>query len=362
MIRVTCPGKLILCGEHAAVYGRPALVAAAGMPLVARMGPGRGPGVALEVPQLGIAEAVPWSAIADYSRAARAAWDDFAAAPSPDTFARVRGEDPAHLVKVALGETLEELGREEPPPLHLFLRSELPLGSGFGSSAAAAVAIVAGLLAWLGEAAPPERLLRLALEAERRQHGSPSGIDTTTIVHGGVLALRRSGGDLDVERVEAPAEGLLSRFQAYGSGTPAESTGAVVAAVGAWGAAHPERFARVLDALEAATLRLRGQVALATEDPADVLDAIRSAERGLEELGVVPAATRERVRAVEAAGGAAKISGAGASTGSGGGTLLVYHPDPERLERIPELAALPRYRAALGAPGARVEITHEETP
>lgn len=330
-------------------------MAAAGLPLVAELRAGDEPGVRLDVPQLGIAERVSWAEIARYSKAARKAWEEYAAAPSPGAFARVRGDDPAHLVKVALGETLEELGREEPPGLRLFLRSELPLGSGFGSSAAAAVAIVRGLLTWLDEAAPSERVLRLALEAERRQHGKPSGIDTTTVVHGGVLALRRVGSELAVEPVAAPASGLLSRLRAYGTGTPAESTGAVVAAVAAWGASHPARFAAVLDDLEAATRGLRVELEREVEDPASTLEAFRACHRGLQELGVVPDAVGAVVATVEAAGGAAKISGAGAATGPGGGTLLVYHPHPEVLERVPELTTLPRYRAPLGVPGVAIE-------
>jgi mevalonate kinase len=337
-------------------------VAAAGLPLVAELLAGDKSGVRLDVPQLGIAERVSWAEIVAYARAARFAWEEYAAAPSPGAFARVRGEDPAHLVKVALGETLEELGREEAPGLWLHLRSELPLGSGFGSSAAAAVAIVTGLLAWLGEATPSARVLRLALEAERRQHGKPSGIDATTVVHGGVLSLRRAGDELVVQPVSAPATGLLARLQVYGTGTPAESTGAVVATVAAWGASHPERFAAVLDALEAATRGLRTELEREIEDPASTLEAFRACHRGLQELGVVPEPVAAVVAAVEAAGGAAKISGAGAATGDGGGTLLVYHPDPEALETQPELARLPRYRAPLGAPGATVEIAVEEVP
>ncbi|MDX1997121.1 MAG: hypothetical protein SF066_05330 [Thermoanaerobaculia bacterium] len=330
-------------------------MAAAGLPLVAELRAGGGREVRLDVPQLGIAERVSWAEIAAYTQAARVAWEAYAAAPSADAFSRVRGDDSAHLVKVALGETWEELGGEVPPGLHLLLRSELPLGSGFGSSAAAAVAIVQGLLAWLGEAAPRERVLRLALEAERRQHGKPSGIDTTTVVYGGVLALRRVGTKLVVDPVVASPTGLLSRLRIYGTGTPAEATGAVVAAVAEWGASHPERFAAVLDEIEGATQHLRTELERDREDAAVTLDALRACHRGLQELGVVPAPVAAVVAAVEAAGGAGKISGAGAATGSGGGTLLVYHPHPEALETQPELARLPRYRAPLGAPGVAIE-------
>lgn len=85
-----------------------------------------------------------------------------------------------------------------------------------------------------------------------------------------------------------------------------------------------------------------------------MIELLRAAEAALEELGVVPEGVRERVRAVEAAGGAAKISGAGALSGSAAGTLLAYHPDPDLLGRLPALA-LPRYPVHLGAAGLRRE-------
>jgi hypothetical protein len=48
-------------------------------------------------------------------------------------------------------------------------------------------------------------------------------------------------------------------------------------------------------------------------------DLVRRAEAALEELGVVTGSVREAIRAIEARGGAAKVSGAGAATGTGAG-------------------------------------------
>jgi mevalonate kinase len=85
--------------------------------------------------------------------------------------------------------------------------------------------------------------------------------------------------------------------------------------------------------------------------------AVRSFQAWLESLGVVPEPVRRRIRQIEAAGGAAKISGAGASRGPGAGSILVYHPEPDVL-RSPSFDALlgdwRRLDLGLGAPGAQL--------
>jgi hypothetical protein len=61
------------------------------------------------------------------------------------------------------------------------------------------------------------------------------------------------------------------------------------------------------------------------------------------------------VRSIEAAGGSAKISGAGALTGPAAGCLLVYWPDGEPGDTPGGLREYPRQDVVLGADGFRVE-------
>ncbi len=107
--------------------------------------------------------------------------------------------------------------------------------------------------------------------------------------------------------------------------------------------------------MEAVTRALRAEIESSGEDPAAPLPLLREQQACLEELGVVPAAVRDLVRAVEAAGGAAKISGAGSLSGPGAGCLLVYHPEPGEIERLGLLRALRHHPVHLGAPGFRRE-------
>lgn len=361
-VEVSAPGKLILMGEHAAVYGRPALVAAIDLRLTARLSPlpSQKPGeVRLDLPGLGHQEDTTWDALRAYARAARERWSRYAEHPAPAVFQEVRGKDPAHVVKIALGEAAEDLGREALETLQgawLRIESGLPVGSGFGSSAAAATAVVAAVLAFAGggsaaEDPDPKHIARLALEVERRQHGLPSGVDGATVLQGGVLwARRRAAGDLEIERIEVRSD-LLRRLRVYDTGTPAEPTGAVVAAVRALREGDPGRHERALDRMEAATRALRSELEREAADPDRSLHLIREHEACLEDLGVVPGEVRSLVRRVESAGGAAKISGAGSLSGPGAGSLLVYHPDPERVARWEFLRPFPFYPVHLGAPG-----------
>jgi mevalonate kinase len=360
--RASAPGKLILIGEHAVVYGRPALVAALDLRALVEIEHSDEPGVGIELPGVGVSTRVSWDGLVDYASGRAAAWSAFAANPAAAGFAAVRGEDPAHLVKVALGETAAfALDRDgDPrdlaglPAVTLTLDSDVPIGAGFGSSAAAAVAVVGGLLAHLGLRPERRHVDRLALEVERRQHGLPSGVDHATALGGGVLWARSREGGMDVAAARLEP-GPLSRLRVYDSGPPAETTGEVVAAVRDWMERNPGTGASTLDAMERCTRALREQLSRPHEDAAAVLAAMREGQRCLERIGAVPPSVRQVVARVEEAGGAAKISGAGALSGNGAGGFLVYHPDPPRLDEFEFPPGFRRHRVALGAPGLRID-------
>ena len=352
-VTVTAPGKLILMGEHAAVYGRPALIAAVDLWMHVSIAPRTSTGVALHLPDLDHEEVTDWPSIQDYTNRVRQRWKQYQRQPDAQGFAHMRGTDPAHLVKVALGEVTAFLGAKNLPPIHVEIQSEQPIGAGFGSSAAVAVATVRALRLALNAEADDDTLRDLAMEVERRQHGSPSGIDPATVQHGGLLWAEKHRGALQFTPV-APRSPLLKQFGVYQTGTPNESTGTVVDAVREWGEANAAAFASTLDAMEAATRALRDVLSSDQEQPERTIDLIQTFERGLETLGVVPGPVQTLIRAVEARGGAAKISGAGALSGTGAGSLLAYHPNPEKLRSV--LGHLPSYAVSLGVTGIRQEV------
>jgi mevalonate kinase len=354
-VRVSVPGKLILIGEHAVVYGRPALAAAIDRRLTVTLGPGGPGGVSLSLPGLAHAEKTSWPAIAEHAERSFAAWARFDSEPTAD-FSAVRGTEAAHLVKVALGAALSRsaFSPRELPNAEIAITSNLPVGSGFGSSAAAAVGVLAAFEAALGMASPGrEALLAAALDVERCQHGRPSGIDTETVVRGGLVWAERT-----IEHPErlsfgtlAAASPLLSAIAVYDTGRPRESTGEVVAAVRRGRDRDPLRFADILDRFERATRAFRAEI----ENPAGtserLIRSVREAQACLEAMGAVPEAVVRRVRAIEAAGGAAKISGAGAASGEAAGSVLVIAPEP-----LDALAGWTRREVALGAHGLQIEV------
>lgn len=354
---VSTPGKLILMGEHAAVYGHPALVAAVDPRLKVTVRRRSDRVVRIELAQIGHETETDWSAVLELTRRARAAWMEWAEDPARTAWSGPPGDDPGRLVELACGETATWLGLDGGPGLTVRVDSRLPPGAGLGSSAALAVGVSAALLEALGAGPTEEALAAIALEVERRQHGTPSGVDATAVLRGGVLWVgREDDGRLAVERVPArPAS--LRRFQVFQSGAPAEPTGAVVAAVRRRLAAEPAPVERALDAIRAATEAFRRELLLEERqaDPERLRDIVRQGEAALEELGVVPEAARRTIRRIEQEGGAAKISGAGALSGDGAGAVIVYHPEPERIERWRFLSSWTPFRARLGAKGLRPE-------
>jgi mevalonate kinase len=361
------PGKAILFGEHAAVYGRPALIAALGLRVRIDATVIEGPDVHLDLPALDYRDSHSWTEILAYTAEKRQQWQAYAAAPSPESFQQVKGERLAHAALIALGEAAAALP-QPPPGLRIRVESAIPIGSGFGSSAAVAVGLVAAVLQVGGTPVEPSagtllhgvrfpgELRRLSLEAERRQHGTPSGIDHATVIQGGLVLAEKPPGEDDfvLSPIAAPAE-ILHNFRLYQTGTPQESTGEVVAAVRALKNRHPDRVEEALDRIEAATRDFAVELTRAHSLRGAVVPLVRQCERGLETLGVVPWEVCDIIRQIEEAGGAAKISGAGALSGPGAGSVLVYHPQPETLAEWEFLSPWSPIDAPLGDVGIRQE-------
>ncbi|MFO8232376.1 MAG: hypothetical protein R6U20_06900 [Longimonas sp.] len=346
---VRAPAKLILMGEHAVVYQRPALVASLGLWMHATITPRSTSGVTLHITNWNHTETTDWSTVRAYADEVRDRWHSYAAHPSAKTFAQLRSTDPTHLIKVALGEAARAAD-VEPQPLALRVQSDQPVGAGFGSSAALGVAVARAYLEAHSAPFTHDLLFDIALDIERRQHGTPSGVDPATILRGGLLWAESENDALHWHSVKARAP-VLSDIRIFHTGAPNESTGAVVDAVRTRRADDPDAFESIIDRIEDATRALRDLLSAPDVSPSALVDLLQEGEACLEALGVVPPAIRHHIRQIEAHGGAAKISGAGALTDPHAGSLIAYHPNPNT-DLWDSLSSFSSFNAPLCVKGA----------
>ncbi|MCJ7549580.1 MAG: mevalonate kinase [Anaerolineae bacterium] len=150
-IERSASGKIILCGEHSVVYGRPAI-------------------------------AVPVSTMRAYARIDPAPTGSGLQIHALDLQQKLTLKDAGNEHPLALGTrlVLEHLMATEPDAI-LTLRSDLPIASGLGSGASVAAAAARALGAALGTELSPDVISQIAYEVEKIHHGNPSGIDNTVI-------------------------------------------------------------------------------------------------------------------------------------------------------------------------------------
>jgi mevalonate kinase len=164
MTTSSAPGKIILYGEHAVVYGRPALaVPVTQVEATATVSATSRTGIWIEAPDIGLAS--------ELSRLA-----------------------PVHPLAAVINRVFSALPAPVSPPIFkengggsggvtIRITSTIPVASGLGSGAAVSVAIIRALSAFLGQPLPDERVSALAYEVEKLHHGTPSGIDNTVVTY-----------------------------------------------------------------------------------------------------------------------------------------------------------------------------------
>ncbi len=214
-----------------------------------------------------------------------------------------------------------------PSPGELGSRSDLPVGAGMGSSAAIVAATTILFETLLKRVKSPEERLDRVRFCERLKHGKAGPIDASSVVYGGLIRVENGqtgpqSQTLDKDHSLVSGDGWYWVLH----GRPASGTGECVSAVAA---AHGQDTA-LWDDFAACTKAFEDSL-LSGGDP-DA--AITQNQRLLEHIGVVPDATKDFVKAVEEAGGAAKVCGAGAVRGDKGGTLLVRLDDKNAMSAL----------------------------
>ena len=332
--QASAPGKLILSGEHAVVYGRPALVAAVNQRVYAAVQP-HAENWLVSYEGWDAAAARSVEELSELCVRLDTAYEQFLEGALPIT--EVVGS-PMNLLQYALGVTLAE-ARAETDCGRMHLEGEIPIGSGMGSSAACILALCAALDDALGRAFDPESLRKRVDRTEAMQHGKPSGVDAHTCLHGGMHVF--AGGK--ARRVDMHEKNLLL----VDTGAPASSTGECVMQVA-------DRFSQSALWVDFEAVTARMEQALIEVDHDALRDAVRLNHRLLVEIGVVPQPVGAFVEQVESAGGAAKLCGAGAVRGTAGGILWVTGLDTDLLNSLAGTAGFTTMETTLDLEGVRV--------
>ncbi|MDZ7315289.1 MAG: hypothetical protein ONA69_01805 [candidate division KSB1 bacterium] len=298
-MRAAAPGKLILSGEHAVVHGAPALAAAVNRFAYAE----------IEL----IKDDLEFY-LGDYPLHFSLSESEFY--HKLETLSKIdqrRSNDPTALLIYLIHIFKRTYGLKFPRGLRLRLQSDLPIGSGMGSSAAVILAVLRVLHEFFDIPFQADKVFPLALEAENLQHGRSSGLDPYLALHGGFVLFQKGSAE-PLPQSDLP-------FLAVDTGKPEATTGECVIA-----AAKEFADGRLAKDFAAVTRALCQ--ALENGDAAGVRDAVRSNHRLLCRIGVTPPRVQEFIERIEAEGGAAKISGAGSIRGNAAGMVIVFHDEP----------------------------------
>ena len=306
VVEASAPGKVILAGEHAVVYHRPAI-------------------------------AVPvWERVAR-ARIHRQAAGSGCILAAPDVGREVRlvaaGDDDA--LAVVTRATLAWLGLPQDPDWRIELTSAIPIAAGMGSGAALSAALVRAIHAQAGVTPDPAVGSALVYRGGLHYNGTPSGIGKN------VVAYCKPGRVFKGTLPEVFTPGAPFQLVIADSGIPSP-TRTMVEGVRRRRAADPVRYGAWFD--EIGGLVLAARVAIEAGATAELGSLFDRNHALLAQIGVSTPLLDRLVAAARAAGAAgAKLSG-----GGGGGNLIA----------LVDAVSAPGVVAALQAAGAvRVLVT-----
>jgi len=162
----SAPGKIILSGEHFVVHGSLAVAAAINKRV-----------------RVSVREIDPRERSRIVSSNIRSSFDI---------------DDGSFVAVKTVARNILAKSPKESRSFEVSISSEIPAGSGLGSSAAVSVASVAALSRFLGLPLDLRTISQEAFAGEKRVHGNPSGLDIQASVSGGLILFDRKSGPTDI--------------------------------------------------------------------------------------------------------------------------------------------------------------------
>ncbi len=272
----TAPGKIILFGEHAVVYGEPAI-------------------------------AVPISSIqtrASVSGVIGGSSGEIQIdAPDISLSASVMELDPDHPLRAAVTAVVGNKDLGKIPACNIQISSTIPAASGLGSGAAVSAALIRALSAFLGQRLTDEQVSHLTFEVEKIHHGTPSGIDNTVIAHQKPVYYVK-GEPFQFLSISTPFSILIA-----GSGIPGHTREAVQQVRQDW-INDPARYDSLFKSIGEISKMAKERIV--TGSPADLGPLMNENHILLQEMGVSTPELDLLVEAATQAGAlGAKLSGGG---------------------------------------------------
>lgn len=341
MIKASAPGKCIIIGEHAVVYGEPAIIAAIGK----RAWVEAKKADTVKIISRNMNARAEWTVgeCIDFAVQCRSLWmkglesKDFS-----ELFRKVK--DGQNFKKVAVGMILHRIGVNQGVELTTY--GDIPVGSGLGSSSALAVALTKAITELFEKGLPDDQINKISLDIEKMVHGTPSGGDNTASTYGGLIWFQKDErGRPHLEPLKDEIPYKLENFVLTFIKKPAKTTGQLVQMVRNL---DPELRDSRVKAIGEASKDMRK--ALREKDFPRVKQLINLTWSNLHDLGLSIPEADDLIAKIGEIGGAAKLCGA-----CGGGILLAYHEDKKALKKVIRDAGYQPFETELGADGVRLE-------
>ncbi|MEM3551882.1 MAG: mevalonate kinase [Candidatus Bathyarchaeia archaeon] len=206
--------------------------------------------------------------------------------------------------------------------LNIEVKSTVPVAAGLGSSAAVASAVAAAVGSLLNLKLSKEQVFKIAFEAERTVHGTPSGVDPAIATFGGTLLFQVDTGFKPLEvKGEIPL--------VIGNTGVERSTRDQVEKVRNLRSKHPKIFESLMET--AREITLRAMEALIEGDMETLGELMNLNHALLYGLGVSEETLERLIKAARNAGAlGAKL------TGAGGGGCMIALTDKKKIENVLE--------------------------